>query len=299
MNTALTVVISIASAAAVVVGASLLDSDRVEASDSEVSAAVTELALRVEGLIDQQAALAASVAELERRPTATSDRRTVGEIEAAIERYLAEHAGGLEVAAQDVPALADPDSFASLDLQTILEVLGDDDRDWLEREELWQLLREEGRLDEVIAEFERLAQLDPNNPDRKVELGYAYIQKIQEVGASALAGKWATKADEMFDAALELDESHWTARYMKAISLSHWPAFMGKSAEAITQLETLIEVQDQSPIQDEHAEPYLTLGNMYLSQGKDDLALATWKKGLNLFPNHAGLKAQVAAVSHQ
>ena len=113
-----------------------------------------------------------------------------------------------------------------------------------------------------------------------------------------MAGKWADLADKQFDKALALDETHWKARYMKSISLSHWPAFTGKSGEAIAQLQKLIEVQDSGPAEDHHANTYLTLGNIYLGQGKNEEALAAWYKGLALFPGSKSLAAQIASLEH-
>lgn len=296
MNAPQTIAVAIASAVVVTLGSSLLTSDRTEES-SDASGALSDLALRVEGLAGSQEKLAQAIAELEMRPVATSERNIAGELEDAIERYLASRAESLEETSAPVEAAAP--SFASLDLQTILATLEDPDKSWMEKEELWQLLREEGRLDEVIAEYERLAGLDPNNPDRKVELGYAYIQKIQEVGQGALAGKWAALADEQFDAALALDEMHWDARFTKAMALSHWPAFAGKTAETIAEFEKLIEIQDQVPVQDDHLNTYLVLGNIYMGQGKNDLAISTWQKGLGSFPGNESLLEQIEALQGQ
>jgi hypothetical protein len=41
------------------------------------------------------------------------------------------------------------------------------------------------------------------------------------------------------------------------------------------------------------------LGNIYMGQGKNDLAIATWQKGLGVFPGNASLLAQIAALQHQ
>jgi len=296
------IVVSIAAALAVQVGASLLSSERVDAAQDPEGVALADLAQRVEGLLEQQREMNAKLDELEMRPAAAGgDRRVAdeaGAIAQAVESYLANRTEALEAAALDVGD--DEDGvFAGLDVRSILETLDDPNRDWLEKEELWQKLREEGRLDEVLAEYERLAELDPNNADRKVDLGYAYIQKIQEVGASALAGKWASMADAEFDAALELDPTHWKARFMKAMSLSHWPAFAGKQAETVSQFETLIEIQDSGPVKGEYLQTYLALGNIYMSQGKNDLAIQTWQKGLGVFPGNQELLAQIESLQGQ
>ncbi len=298
MNAPTTILLAAGSALAVAVGAQLFAGQRSEAQEPADGLAlqVSELAAAVDGLRAEQERSAAELAKLRMAPPAGNDERyAVGEIEAAIERYLAERPLGLDASpASAVMALAD--DFAATSVRSLIEGLTDDSQEWIEREELWQKIRSAGRLDEVIAEFERMALNDPMNPDRQVELGWAYIEKIQEVGG-ALAGKWATKADEQFDKALALDEEHWQARYMKAVSLSHWPAFTGKTGEAIAQLEKLIEIQTLSSPEPHHVESYLTLGNIYLGQGKEDLALETWQAGLALFPGHEGLAGQIDSLS--
>ena len=65
---------------------------------------------------------------------------------------------------------------------------------------------------------------------------------------------------------------------------------------AINQLEKLIEIQGGSALENHHAQSYLTLGNLYLGQGKTALAVDAWEKGLAVFPSHAGLLAQIAAT---
>ena len=255
--------------------------------------ALADLTRELRALRQDQASLKSELDALAARPATASPRVALGDIDEAVRSYFAAQA---EAASQDGAAEEEAETLGTMALDAILATLNDPDLDWLEREELWQRVREEGRLDEVLAEFERRAEHDPNNPDSQVQLGYAYIQKIQEVGASALAGKWADLADKQFDKALALDENHWTARYMKAISLSHWPAFTGKSAEAVAQLETLVEIQSTGPLESHHEQTYLSLGNLYLGQGKDDLALDAWKKGLSLFPTSSALAAQIAAL---
>lgn len=164
---------------------------------------------------------------------------------------------------------------------------------WDQRELLWQELRESKQVDAVLALFEERARLDPNDPGALVDLAGAYLQKTQEVGNSPLAGKWAMKADEQFDRALELDPQHWEARFMKAMSLSFWPPALGKQTEAINHFETLVAQQEQGPAKSHYSEVYVMLGNMHQQMGAADKALKIWKQGLLLFPDNASLLKQV------
>ncbi|MEW6072697.1 MAG: hypothetical protein AB1726_08925 [Planctomycetota bacterium] len=261
--------------------------------DALTAVSLERLHLTLATVQDRQEELAARVENLARQipPAPVSTRVPVGEIEAAIERWMAEHGRGTDPAADAAPAESE---VATADLDAILDLLLGGDLTDLEQQELWQRLRDEGRIDEVIAEFERRAAADPNDPDLQVDLAQAYIQKIFEVGNSPLAGVFGTKADEAFDRALALDETHWRARFYKAISLSNWPAFIGKGPEAIRQFEILIEQQNRGPAQPEHAQTYFFLGNMYQQAGNGAKALEVWNAGLALFPDNAALREQVS-----
>ncbi|MBK9387963.1 MAG: hypothetical protein IPN34_24360 [Planctomycetes bacterium] len=163
--------------------------------------------------------------------------------------------------------------------------------------ELWEKIKKAGKLDEVVALFEQRAKDEPYNPDLKVELANAYVQKIFEAGAGPMAGKWAMKVDAAVNEALEIDPNHWEARFTKAISLSNWPAAFGKQGEAIRQFETLLEQQQRSESRPHHAQTYIFLGNMYQAIGQGEKARATWNAGAGLFPNNTELQKQLQLSS--
>lgn len=165
------------------------------------------------------------------------------------------------------------------------------------REELWAKIAAAGQLDEAIAMLkQRLAQ-DPANPALATELGMAYIQKLQRADGMVEQGALALAADQMFDAALKADPQHWEARFTKAVSLSFWPPITGKQSEAVQQFQALIAQQEQSgATQPHYAQSYLLLGNLYLQQGKADLAQDVWSKGLAQFPDNPGLLQQLDSL---
>ena len=162
---------------------------------------------------------------------------------------------------------------------------------------IWKRIVEEGRDAEVLAHFKALADANPNDPEAQLELGQAYLGRTQEAGASPLAGKYATLADEALDAALEADPEHWEARFTKAVALSFWPPVFGKQASAIQEYETLVGQQAGLAPSSQHAQTHLLLGNMYHQTGQADKALAAWQTGLDLFPDHAELASQIAILS--
>jgi tetratricopeptide (TPR) repeat protein len=107
-------------------------------------------------------------------------------------------------------------------------------------------------------------------------------------------GTWAVKADKAFDAALALDDHHWSARFSKAASLAFWPAILGKQPEAVKQFEILREQQESQAPREEFAQTYLFLGNLYASQGNAAKAQEVWRKGAEFFPRSSELTAKAA-----
>ncbi len=223
---------------------------------------------------------------------AAGNRTAVGDLEALVRRVLAEREGeGSEVGG----ALGDSD-LAERSAEELVELLLDGSFDSVARQNLWKELHEAGRTEELIAAFEARAAADPNDPEKQLELGQAYLHEIQEVGNGPLAGVLATNADKAFDRALEIDPEHWNARFHKAVSLSFWPPVFGKQNEAIAQFETLITQQAGLAPAPEHAQTHLLLGNMYQQIGQTDKAIAAWQQGLSIFPGDEGLSAQLQLV---
>jgi tetratricopeptide (TPR) repeat protein len=236
-------------------------------------------------------------AELERRGTLLAPTPSVDEvvsddeIAAALARWRAAHPEARRDARAASRTGEGPDhDLASLPMDEIVRYLARDGLGHEERQQLYQRLREAGRIEEYVRAIEALAEASPEDPELQVALGNAYLQQLFGVGARPEAGPLAMRADQAFDRALELDPTSWEARFTKAVALSHWPAFLGRGPEAIEHLEILIEQQAALPSQAVFALPYLFLGNLHLSAGERDEAIATWKEGLALFPHHAELR---------
>ncbi|QDU68698.1 tetratricopeptide repeat protein [Engelhardtia mirabilis] len=261
----------------------------VESSSPDESVlALRAIEQRLGAMESAQAERDAAFASLEARV----DMRLASAARQVVPVATAGPASADEPAAGLAPPAVAVDSEAAVDAlmaQILAANFGD-----VETAELWKRAIDEGLIDELVARFEARAAADPDNPDAQVELGGAYIQKIQEVGNSPLAGVWATKADGAFDRALELDEDHWGARMSKAVSLSFWPPIFGKQAEAVNQFEVLIDKQKQMPLDPSHEQPYLLLGNLYWQRGDSAKALAIWEEGLGFFPGSKDLSGALA-----
>ena len=261
---------------------------------SAAEADVARVAAAIEDLQREQRVLRETVDRLALAAPPVQARVSQDEIEAAVARVLDERRDG-EALAAAAPAAATAAADDELDVEQAMASLLDPELDQLEREQLWQKIREAGLLDDVVALFEARAKANPNDPKLQVDLAKAYLQKIFEVGNGPLAGVWATKADNTFDAALALDDHNWDARFSKAVSLSFWPPIFGKQAEAISQFETLLGQQQAGALQPQYAQTYLWLGNLYQQSGQLDLAKQTWAAGLQYFPSDSDLAEKLKA----
>jgi tetratricopeptide (TPR) repeat protein len=228
------------------------------------------------------------------------DGFTDEELAQALARWRAAHPEAeaeLAEARARVPAPAtDELDLATMPIAGVVRELARAGFDDEERQVIFEKLRALGRIDEYVAEIERLAAADPENVELQVALGHAYLQKLFGMGASPEVGAIAWKSDQAFDRALQLDESSWSARFSKAVALSNWPAFLGRGSEAMEHFEILIDQQEQQTPQAHFAYPYLFLGNMYQASGERPKAIATWKEGLALFPEDPGLLAAMKAA---
>jgi tetratricopeptide (TPR) repeat protein len=248
-----------------------------------------DLAAELAELRAEQARLAARLAALPSAASAPATARVpVQDLEQAIADYMAKRVGRAD-AAKVGAAPADLESAALADRILTGAVTGD------ALEALWQTLREEGRIDAVLAEIERQAAAAPNNPDLQNELGKAYIQKLFDVGVGPMASVYGEKADAAFDRALELDETHWEARFQKALALSNWPTFLGKQGESVRQFELLMDQQELAAPHEGHPYTYYFLGNLYDQMGEGAKARATWERGAARFPDSTELRQKVDA----
>jgi tetratricopeptide (TPR) repeat protein len=216
-------------------------------------------------------------------------RVSQSDVDAAVERALAARTP-TESAPADGQAVV---TLPKLDAQTAFAQLTDPAVSWEDRRKKWSELAKAGLLDEVLALYEKQAAENPNDTKAQTALGNAYLNKLFNSPQGPEAGIWGTKADKAFDKALALDDHNWEARYVKAVSLSNWPAFLGKQPEAIANLEILVQQQSQGPVQPHYAQTYLILGNLYKQTGSADKALAMWQQGLALFPDNADIQKQI------
>lgn len=271
-------------------GSAFLSTPERAARGADAGPSAAALSATLDQLAAEQARLAERLSAL---PTpaqggaATSSRAPQRDLDEAIAAYMAKQLGaGGGDGQEDELGPIDAESAAIAD--RILSGQLDEG----ELGALWQKLREDKRIDAVLAEIERQAELAPNNPDLQSELGKAYLQKLFDVGIGPMAAVWGKKSDQAFDHALELDETHWEARFQKALALSNWPTFLGKQAESMHQFEILMQQQERAAPEAHHAYTYLFLGNLHDQNGQHEKALELWKRGATRFPESNELRAK-------
>ncbi|HWI55638.1 MAG TPA: hypothetical protein VNZ22_00325 [Bacillota bacterium] len=164
-----------------------------------------------------------------------------------------------------------------------------------QKQAAWNQLKASGHMDQVIAELEQRASANPTSADYPATLGQAYLQKagtLQDVREQGILGM---KADQSFDAALNIDSSNWEARFWKASALSYWPPQLNKGKEVIEHCLELVKLQETQAAQPQFAQTYMLLGEQYQKQGYPDYAKQAWQRGATLFPNHAQLQEKLNA----
>ena len=165
---------------------------------------------------------------------------------------------------------------------------------YTQRFEFLGRLLNEGLLPGVVAELEKRAREETNNPAIPATLGQAYLlQASLATNSISEQGILGLKADQVFDRALAQDGGNWEARYWKAAAMSHWPTVLNKSQEVMQHFVKLIEQQEAEPPQPQFAETYAWLGKQYLKAGYPEYAKQAWERGLVFFPNHEQLTANI------
>jgi tetratricopeptide (TPR) repeat protein len=255
---------------------------------------IDRLARSLAGIETHQGELARALADLRAQIDAAprgEARLPLGEIEASVARAIEKL--GPRAAIEPEPGVK-PTSKSKPTVQSAFDRLLSPDLNEAEFQAIWKEVVDNGEVDALVALFEARAAADPNDPEARVDLGRAYLQKLFTVGDGPEKGTWAIKADEAFDAALELDDHNWKARFTKAVSLSFWPPIFGKGPEAIQHFETLVVQQSGQASSPEFLQTYTMLGQLHVQQGQKEKAIAVWQHGLLKFPGHAELEQLIA-----
>jgi len=197
------------------------------------------------------------------------------------------------VALAGASAAASPSPLYQQALSTLVSVQAS----YEQKQAAWKQMRDSGKLDQAMAELEQLAGANPGVAQYPAVLGQACLQKAGTLSDIREQGILGMKADQNFDAALNLDPSNWEAGFWKATAMSYWPPQLGKGQEVIERFVALVKQQEAQQPQPQFAQTYLVLGEQYQKQGYPDYAKQTWQRGATLFPNDPNFAQKLSQPS--
>ena len=225
MTQTATIAISLLCAAAVSAGGILF----VEARRPEPAAPVTKPDSELLGVIEK---LEQRLRMLEQRPSTavqSVDRSAVAVTRADGGAMPEDALGGAASAAESRKATPSDAEFVLAAAYRELLAPGSRAR----ADELWSAARKAGKTKELLALFAAAAKAAPNSSDAQFQHGQACIQALLGTQEIMEQSTLSQLADKSFDAALEIDETHWDARFNKAISYTFWPDFLGKTVHQL------------------------------------------------------------------
>ena len=152
-------------------------------------------------------------------------------------------------------------------------------------------------FDRSLQLFEKLAVEHPNSANIHLNFGFAYVDKIPAAG-SITQVILANNALKEFSKAVELEPS-WINYYTRGMSYLFWPKVFNRASFGVEDLNNALKVQKAGPRRSYHVKTYLGLGDGYWKS--DDLkeARATWRLGLQEFPDNPELKARLTQEGDQ
>lgn len=152
--------------------------------------------------------------------------------------------------------------------------------------------------DRAIAFFKEIVEHRPVENGAYYNLAFAYIDKIPQVGPMG-AGFLSKRSIMQFRKVLDTQPDDWIANYGVGMNYLHWPDYFRKNGSAAEFFEKCIELQKNLPQHPSHILPYIRLGDVYAKSEEPDKALAVWKEGLALFPDHKDLTDRLKLKENQ
>lgn len=155
----------------------------------------------------------------------------------------------------------------------------------------------------AAAQAERLFRAriaaDPRDADARVGMARTISQCRIPFANFMTQGQLVGESNELLEAALAIDSTHWTARFVLGMNHYYTPAFLGRTGDAINAFERLIAQQGSRNDRPHFAEPYARLGDLYLRSGRKADAISVWRRGLALFPASEGLRRRLGENGEQ
>lgn len=133
---------------------------------------------------------------------------------------------------------------------------------------------------------------DPRGVEPRIRMANVRAQCEIPFADMMSAGNLIGQANALLEEALQIDSTSWEARFTLAMHHYHTPEFLGRAPDAIRHLEILLRQQGDGT-QPQFANTYLYLGDLYRREGREQDAIAIWRRGAALFPQHADLRARL------
>jgi tetratricopeptide (TPR) repeat protein len=151
--------------------------------------------------------------------------------------------------------------------------------------------------DEAEEQFQGWLELDPDSPDARTGLARVMLQCRVPFLALMEQGALSAQATGVLREALELDPTHWGARYTLGLNFYYSPEFLGLTRDAIREFETLLEQQGTRTDDPQMAGPYSYLGDLYLREKRTEAAHEVWRRGAQLFPADDQLRQRLDGIA--
>jgi tetratricopeptide (TPR) repeat protein len=225
-------------------------------------------------------------------------RARLARLEASAARVPVAPVAAEPAPARPGPALEDPRGRRK-ELGALIDELVGAGWDFDGREDAMErflaLAREEGLLDELLSELEDDVAASPGNTELRMRLADHYVAKLMTVGGPE-QGLWGGRAEEQWQAVVELDDGHWGAHARLGTNYSFYPSVMGRTDDAIRHLERARELQGSLPAAAEHVQTYLYLARLLAREGERERARAVLEEGRARHPGERALERALAEL---
>src|SRR5215471_1258889 len=148
-------------------------------------------------------------------------------------------------------------------------------------------------FDRALDFFEKRVREHPDSANLHLNYGFAYVDKIPVAGAITQV-ILADRALTQFTKSVEL-RPDWIGYYTRGQSYLFWPKIFNRAPLGVADLEKAMEMQKKEPNRGYHVRLYVALGDGYWKTDQLEKAIATWRAGLQEFPDNANLKRRLAA----
>ncbi|MDA8019719.1 MAG: FG-GAP-like repeat-containing protein [Thermoanaerobaculia bacterium] len=159
-----------------------------------------------------------------------------------------------------------------------------------------------------------LAEAHPEDPDVRLNLGFAHVDKIPSEGAvtqvilANQANQHLARAIELMEGqgdprTLESKERLWLAYYSRGNSLMYWPAIFGRTKAGIEDLQRALELAEQiEPVEAAsgatagpafRGRAWAALGDGYWRLDERNTMREIWRRGIDRYPDSVPLRQRL------